>query len=562
MISIILIVSCFAFIGCTERKPNNGNDTPEQKYNMVVLGDSIAEGVLGVSPISEKNDYSYCGIIGEINNFNYHNRAISGYQTFQMLDYISKEEDQSAYAHITYIKNADIISISMSGNDYIYNSLNRLVLEAVEDQSTLRDRVLTQVRTNVALIVARLKELNPHATILWQSLYNPIYWNSPILWNSTYNTLRENYVIDEDSLYELGRFLLGELNQVLYDYLDENPDAFVIPDVNAKFDELYQADHKNIKRLIYSDGIHPSNYGHSVIASVIQAKLEELGFADKDSLSNYKKLSSERLERMFTDTTLDLKTVKAEIQKATSFEEVGEVYFSATENVLPNYNRPQNLLNTSEGKTYVSEDSVYSLVSVNIDGGELESLPLMSIIDKERTTLKLGTDGMMTLEVFINPYTYGLAKNVLENMDASTVDITWLNSYLDEFFPGTSIGDIEKLLKTIENTLGVTINGIDFEDENIKSITDSLAETSKLPEKVVLPDEISLTFTQPYELVHIDSDAIEGGFTAVYLGNYRGSEPYLIMTLIEDYWGTQNLSIRNEFMFLNVEFIKYGYAED
>lgn len=558
LISLVMVLSCFAFFGCNEKKPNNCNDKPTKQYNFVVLGDSIAEGILGASPLSEKNDYSYCGIIGQINNFNYHNRAISGYQTFQMLDYISQDGDQSAYAHITHIKNADIISISMSGNDYIYNSLNKLILEAVQNKSELRERVLTQVRTNVALIVARLKELNPNATILWQSLYNPVYWDSPLLTKSTYITLKEVYGVDEEGLYEWGKFLLGELNKVLYDYLEENPNAFVIPDVNAKFNEIYEQDHEKIKMLIYNDGIHPSNYGHSVIASVIQSKLEELGFAQKDALNSYKDLCSNRLERLYSDTAVDVPNVKTEISKSTSFDEVNEAYFVPTDEVLPNYNHPQNILSSTEGLTLVSEDTVFTLSDAYIDGGEIEDLPIMSIIDKQRSYLKLGTDGMLTLEVFINPLTYSIAKAALSEMDASTIDLAWINTYTTELFPGNSLDDVEALFKAIENTLGAKINGFDFNDENVIAIADSLSKTGKLPQKVTLPDEISFTFTQPYSLVHVDSDTQEGGFTAVYVGNYRGPEPYLIFTLSEDIWGVKTLDIRSEFMFLKIELINYG----
>lgn len=564
IVSLVMILSCFSFLGCIDKKQGDDpNSNTKTKIKMVVLGDSIAEGVLGASPLSEKNDYSYCGIIGQINDFEYVNRAISGYQTFQMLRYISKEGDESAYAHITHIKNADIISISMSGNDYIFSGLNRLVLEAVQNKSEQRDQVLLQVKTYVALIVERLKELNPNATILWQTLYNPIYWDSPILFQSTYKTLKEQYGLDADTLYEYGRFLLGELNQVLFDYLEEHPNAFIIPDVNAKFDELYQADHENIKRLIYNDGIHPSNFGHSVIASTIQETLEELGFAQKNSLIEYKKLCSNRLERMFGDTSVDVDSVKTAIENSKTFDEVNEAYFFTTEGVIPNYRRPQNILNSTEGKTLVEKDISFSLLSVDLDNGLMDDLPISieSLIDKTRTYLKLDTNGMLTLELFFDPFVYEVARGALQGIDASTIDLKMIDDYVKELFPGTSLGDIEDLLKSIETTLGVTINGFDFEEENAKAIKDSLASTGRLPEKVILPDEISFKFTQPYELKHIDSDTEEDGFTAVYVGNYRGIEPYLIFTITEDEWGVKTLDMRSEFMFLVVKMINYGFDE-
>lgn len=559
LIAFILAVSCFAMFGCNKKNPS-GNDV-SVKYNFLVLGDSIAEGILGASPLSEKNDYTYSGILGKINNFNYNNRGISGYQTGQMLRYISKDGDDSAYTPITLIKNAGIISISMSGNDYIFSDLNALLFEAIEGGSTLREKVLTRVRTNVPLIIARLKELNPDATIMWQTLYNPIFWDSPLLMDTTYETLKDVYDIDEDALHEWGDFLLDELNKVLFDYLEENPDSIVIPDVNAKFKAIYELDHANIRRLIYKDGIHPSNYGHSVIASAIQEKIEECGFHGKNTLASYKKLSSERLERLYSNTSVNLSEVKGVINGAKSMDEVNEAYFRPTFGVIPDYNHQQNTLTSTEGLNFMSADTVFSLLSAKMSGGLVGDIPLMGIIDSERTTLTLRADGMLTLDVFINPLVYELAKSALSGIDLSTVPVEMLDIYIPELFPGESIMGLESLLKTIEMTLGAKVNGFDFEAENVKEIADALATTGKLPSSVTLPDEISFTFTQPYNLVHVDSDTEEGGYTAIYVGNYRGSEPYLILTLTEDVWGVQTIEVRSEFLSLKIEFVNYGDDE-
>lgn len=556
--SIVLCLSCFGLFGCINN--NNGNDEP--KYNIVFLGDSIAEGILGVSPISEKNDYSYCGIIGQINNFSYHNRAVSGYQTFQMLDYISQDEDQSAYAHITLIKNADIISISMFGNDYIYTGLGTLMREAVAGKSDVRDEVLERVKTNIHLIVTRLRELNPTATILWQTLYNPVFEGSPILAQSTYDYLKNYYGIEGDDIYKWGDFILEKLNQLLFDYVEEYPNAIIIPDVYKSFKDLYNIDHDYIKRLIYKDGIHPSNEGHAVIASTIQATLEEFGFADSRSLSNYKKLCSERLDRMFIDTDVNITKTKTEINKASDFNQVNNAYFNNTVNIIPNYIRPQNQLTSTEGKKLVEEDMVFDLSSLNIDGGPVDGLPINMIIDKNRTKIKLGKDGMLTFDIYINELIYNVAKEALENMDASTFDISAAEKYIMEMFPGNSFKTLEKFFGAVNEILGVKINGFDFEKDNIKAIAESLASTGKLPQEVELPEEISFTITQPYQLVHIDSKTNEDGYTAVYVGNYRGSEPYIIMTLTENDLGINTLTVINEFIFLTVEFINYSDIEE
>lgn len=550
LLVMVLCVSSVCFVACEDKTPE---PEPQKTYNMVVLGDSIAEGVLGPSPISEKNDYSYCGIIGEINGFNYFNRSISGYQTFQMLDYISKETDQTAYAHITHIKQADIIVISMFGNDYIFADLNKLILEAVDNKSELRETILNQVRTNIPLIVDKLKELNPTATILWQSLYNPIYDGSKIISKDTFDTLKNEYGIYGEELVVWGNKLVDALNQTLYDYLEKKPNKFQVLDINKKFNDLYKADHKHIETLIYEDGVHPSNEGHSYIASCLQDKLQELGFASPSALANYKTLSINRLNRLYDNTSVNLEETRANINGATSFDQVNKTYFQAVNGVIPSYNHKTNEVISTENKRLVDEDTTFHLISAKFNGGINEALPLTNIIDQEKSFITLDTDGYLTMELHINSHLYGLAKGVLQGLDASTLDVSFLDAYIHELFPGTDKTDVSAVFKSIENTLGLSVIGLDFDHPGLKEIADSLRETGKLPEKVDLPDDVYFRLVQPYELRHIDSLTVEGGFEAVYVGNFRGQEPYLIMTVYDGSWGEKTLSIVNEFLFLTVE---------
>lgn len=546
----VLCFGCVFAVACEQKQP----DIEEQKtYNMVVLGDSIAEGVLGPSPISEKNDYTYCGIIGEINDFNYYNRAISGYQTFQMLDYISKETDQTAYAHITHIKQADIIVISMFGNDYIFADLNKLILEAVDNKSELRDTVLNQVRTNIPLIVDKLKELNPTATILWQSLYNPIYDGSKIIGKATFETLKEQYGIYGEELVAWGNKLVDALNQTLYEYLEEHPNAFEVLDVNKKFNDLYNANHKHLETLIYEDGVHPSNEGHSYIASALQSKLQELGFASKDAIANYKTLVTDRLNRLYENTEVNVEATASAIRDASDFDSINAIYFEAVNGIVPSYNHKTNELGSTENKRLVDEDVTFRLINAKFNGGINESLPLTGIIDKEKSFITLDTNGLLTMELHIDSELYELAKAVLQGLNASTLDVSFLDAYIHELFPGTDKTDVAAVFESIENTLGLSVVGLDFDDPALKEIADSLRETGKLPEKVSLPDDVYFKLVQPYELKHIDSLTVEGGFEAVYVGNYRGQEPYLIMTMYDGVWGEKTLSIVNEFLFLTVE---------
>lgn len=57
------------------------NNQAEDKYTIVYLGDSIAEALIGPSPLSERDNYGYYAIVGKTNGFNYYNHSVSGHKT-------------------------------------------------------------------------------------------------------------------------------------------------------------------------------------------------------------------------------------------------------------------------------------------------------------------------------------------------------------------------------------------------------------------------------------------------------------------------------------------------
>lgn len=92
----------------------------EDKTMIVYLGDSIAEGILGSSPLSLRHEYSYPSLVGRVNDFTYYNHSVSGHLSKDLLALISHEEGyDGARALITHVAQADIIHISILGNDVL-----------------------------------------------------------------------------------------------------------------------------------------------------------------------------------------------------------------------------------------------------------------------------------------------------------------------------------------------------------------------------------------------------------------------------------------------------------
>ena len=209
-------------------------------------------------------------------------------------------------------------------------------MDLMDNNTEYVDGLLELADDNIHAIIAKLKELNPDATIIMQTVYNPIYEDSDLISSATRVKLDARN-IPESEYREIGKLLIGRMNEVIRNYKKNNPDDIELVDVYKAFDDISNADASRGVKLVYSDWIHPSNEGHAVIADAVQAKLEELGFADsKRALKNYKILRSEQLEDLFCES-VDVKAVKRQISKAKSVSEVTNIYFRAIDGKMPVY---------------------------------------------------------------------------------------------------------------------------------------------------------------------------------------------------------------------------------
>lgn len=338
----------------------------EAKAMIVYLGDSIAEGILGSSPLSLRHEYSYPSLVGRVNDFTYYNHSVSGHLSKDLLALISHEEGyDGARALITHVAQADIIHISILGNDVLQDradgayadnpvTMHSIIVEAALNEGVARftsiDRVLNGEGDtpgsveNLVNIVKRLKELNPDAAIIFQSVYNPIMdVDTPLIKQPTRDALAAGgFEITLESLHEMGALLIGRLNSaldsakaLLEEEGYENP-FYVVSGPDA-LNAVYNADKERAERLIYPDGIHPSNEGHAVLAAATQGLLVELGLADADdSLAAYKELRKNNLTDYFA-ASVDVAAVSSDIDAAGSFDAVSEIYFDAIAGKSPVY---------------------------------------------------------------------------------------------------------------------------------------------------------------------------------------------------------------------------------
>ncbi len=227
LLSIAMIFCLFGICGYAE----------SEKPFYLVLGDSIAYG----SGISNSREACYGKIVADINGYDYVNHAVPGHTTTNLINRLNEE------TVIADLKKADIISISIGGNDFLMSNLIGLMFDSIVlGDYTEYDKIADGFYTNFCEIISIINSHNEDAVILMQTLYNP---------QSGY--LRAPYQEGAD-----------RLNAAIKKYDTEHPGEIVIVDVGTTLGD----DMANYAE----DEIHPSAAGNEIIANVVLETLYEL----------------------------------------------------------------------------------------------------------------------------------------------------------------------------------------------------------------------------------------------------------------------------------------------
>lgn len=559
-VCVALLLTCAtALVACDNNKGNG----VENKTSIVYLGDSIAEGILGASPVSLRHEYAYANIVGRRNDYRYVNHSVSGHLTADLLALLTNKTGyDGARMLISNVRTADIIHISILGNDLLQDmNMNQVVLEAAEDTYFTIDRIIREAEYNIADIVTKLKELNADATIIFQNVYNPLSENSTLVDAPTREALRTQYGVYPEDYRELGGKILSRLNGVLTNYLDEHPGAFHIVDAQAEFDRIYEADPERGKSLIYPDYIHPSNEGHAVLADATQRKLEELKLANADfALKEYKTMRVNLLKNHFAKAVSDIDVAVAQINAMTSCEAVTEVFFQITDGKIPEYKnefKPTSTPDTVVETTYKlsDESSVWGLVT-----GPVLSL----IVDIDKSCVILRNNGTMTLRLIVRDDimdNLGSLESLFPdlNIDSmlATFNVTYLvDTYLKNLFPGFVQSDISGSFGLMDDSFGAHFLGLeDKTDPVVANLIDALQQGG-LPSPLQLPAGFGVEMNATYEYRTV-TDVDGNTYQAVYLTPYDSdTQPYVVMTVSP---ATAEKAEQLRFMidFIKLDFIAY-----
>lgn len=559
---IVMLACCVAVLAACN------DDKAVEKTEIVYLGDSIAEGILGASPLGLRHEYAYANVLGRRNDLTYYNHSVSGHLTKDLRAILENEDLDYDMARglLLHVSEADIIHVSILGNDLLQSmNMNAVVLEAAQDKYDIINGIAATASENIAVIVDRLKELNPDALIIFQNVYNPLSEKSTLVDEPTRAKLSAGYGIEEGGLRELGSGILDRLNGVLDNYLKDHPDAFVIADARSEFDRIFEEDYERGKGLIYPDYIHPSNEGHAVLADLTQGILEERGLVDgKKAIAEYKTMRKNVLTNYFAESGADIAAATAAIDAAADCAAVTKAFFAATKGFTPAYNEIDSSYAQQSVRT-VDRDMDFEVRwgdSSIWEGADIDVISLASgYADKDKTGVILRTDGTMQIKLVVDASKLnGLLNNIgggsaLAGLLAGLgLDMSsFVTSYLEPIMPGFSF-DEDKILGSLQNaydSLGVRFVSDGDTDAFIKDLARLLSE-GVADDDFAIPDGFGIVVESKYtlrEVTYPDGTT----YTGVYLiPSDPDTQPYLVLSLYKDEGGWQWLNCMVDFIKLDL----------
>lgn len=218
--------------------PAFASESAEEKTSYLLLGDSIA----AAHGLDNPDKGGYGAIVAYSNGYDYKNDAISGSTSDACLKLLQTSEPVK-----TDIEEADIISLSIGGNDFILDNIVKLIIEAKQGNYSNFEKIADKYYNNLSKIYDTIKQYNPQVVILVQNLYNPMT-----------GSLRE--------IYQNG---INILNSRIEKFASLADDMYLV-DVAAYTKDLGEEYFQN-------DHVHPSAEGHAVIAQAVVDTLYSLG---------------------------------------------------------------------------------------------------------------------------------------------------------------------------------------------------------------------------------------------------------------------------------------------
>ncbi len=212
----------------------------ENAPNYVVLGDSIAQGF----GVYNRDEAAYGRIVADTNGYEYANFGVNGLRSWDLIELLQTDKVAQSVAQ------ADIISLSIGGNDYLQQNLPKIFADVSREDYKIVNDIQNNFREYFAEIIDMLKAANPAVALFVQTLYNPRY----------------------DALRSFYGLAVERINAVITEYLEENPGAFYLVDTVPVME--------GHPEYVAADTVHPSAVGNEALARLVLQRLYEEGYGE------------------------------------------------------------------------------------------------------------------------------------------------------------------------------------------------------------------------------------------------------------------------------------------
>lgn len=211
------------------------NTEKKHIYNLAI-GDSIIRGV--GAPKNEDLVYQFSTKLeNQIRKeIIFQNKGINGITSGELNELVQQGQFDEE------IKKSDIITVCVGGNDILRLVKGKDFYQALQ----AFDQLQSDFSKNLVDISARIRMLNPNATIVFLELYNPLSL--------------------ENQMYPLANKLLPMWNLKIYEVASQHSTSLVVQTTKV-------INEQNLQNLS-PDGIHPNSLGYMAISQQIMFQLK------------------------------------------------------------------------------------------------------------------------------------------------------------------------------------------------------------------------------------------------------------------------------------------------
>ena len=189
----------------------------------------------------------------------------------------------------------------------------------------------------------------------------------------------------------------------------------------------------------------------------------------------------------------------------------------------------------NEGKRVVAKDTYYTFDTLS---SSVSGIPAI-FLNEKKSGITLRKDGTASIRLVV----YDILGGMIGGLGLETgIGTTTVFDMLYEYLPGLDFTDLHTVVGTFKNGLGITLLGVDPDDEQLQAVFDYAVEHNCFPNKVSVPKDFGLEINAKYYIKDITSPVTDTTYTGIFMGNpHPDGESFLVLDLIRDEEGKESI---------------------